>query len=215
MNAVHGLNGYPLTLLVFTLAAGAFCLKLGKGARVLSLCAAFAALFAVLAIPPWLDALASVFATGPGMAVLVLLAIVSGAVYLTDHLRHHHPVRTSVFGIVAATTGVMAWAMAPELGQQGAKLGPQTAAALGQATKQIQSGHAASAVNPSTALVILAAGVVVLFAVGRVLHRHHKRRPFSGAKPFGGTKAITAGPRPGNAPRSSRPGGLPRPFGGK
>lgn len=187
------LNGYPLTLMVFALVAGGFCLKLGKGARVVSLCAAIAALLAVLAIPPWMDALAAVFATGPGMVVLVLLAVVGGAVYVTDHMRHHHPVRTSVFGVIGATAGVMAWAMAPELGAQGSKLGPQTAAALGQAQRQIQSGHAAAQMQGSSALVILAVGAVALFAVARVIHRHHKRRPFPNARPFGAVAALPAG----------------------
>src|SRR5205085_1936407 len=131
-------NGYPLVLMIFALGIGGFALKLGKGARVISVCAAAAALLAVLAIPPWLDALASVFATGPGMVALVALAVIGNAVFLIDHAKHHHPVRTTVFGIIGATAGVMAFAMAPELGAQGSRLGPQTAAALGQATQQIQ-----------------------------------------------------------------------------
>ena len=198
------LNGYPLTLMIFALAAGGFAVALRKGARVVSLCAAAVAVLAVLAIPPWLDALASVFATGPGMVVLVALAVIGSAVYVTDHLRHHHPVRTSVFGIIAATAGVMAWAMAPELGQQGSKLGPKTAAALGQATAQIQSGKAASAMNGSTALVIVAVGAVALFAVGRFLHRQHKTRPFPKAQRFGGGPAAALPPGAGGAPGRKR-----------
>lgn len=184
------LNGYPLTLMVFALIAGGFCLKWGKGARVISACAAAAALFAVLAIPPWMDALASVFATGPGMVILVIVSIVSGAVFVLDHLKHHHPVRTTAFGIVAATTGVMAWAMAPQLGAQGSKLGPQTAAALGQAQQQIASGHAASAIPPSTALMYLAIGAAVVVALVRYVNRHNQRRPFAKAQPFGGGRAA-------------------------
>ena len=209
------LNGYPLALMVFAIAAGGFCLKLGKGARVISLCAASAALLAVLAIPPWMDALASVFATGPGMVVLVLLALAGGAAYITDHLRHHHPVRTTVLGIVGATAGVMAWAMAPQLGAQGAQLGPKTAAALGQAQHQIASGQATSAMSSSSALVILAVGVALVIAVGRYVHRHHQRRPFARAQRFGGgpARALPAGPQgPQQGPQARpQPQGRGRP----
>jgi hypothetical protein len=183
-------NGWPLALMVFAIAAGGYCLKLGKGARVISLCAALTAVLAVLAIPPWLDALASVFATGPGMVVLVILAISGGAAYITDHLKHHHPVRTTILGIIGATAGVMAWAMAPELGARGAQLGPRTAAALGQAQHQIASGHAASSVSGPTALVTLVAGAAIVFVIGRVIYHHHQRRPFPKAQKFGGGPAA-------------------------
>ena len=184
------LNGYPLVLMVFALCAAGFALKYGKGARVISVCGAAAAVLAVLAIPPWMDALARVFATGPGMVALVILAVTGGAVYLTDHWRHHHPVRTTIAGIIGGTAVVMAWAMAPELGAQGSKLGPQTAAALGQAQHQIASGHAAASVSGSTALVTIAVGALIVFAAGRFLHRQHKRRPFANARPFGGARAA-------------------------
>lgn len=206
------LNGYPLALMVFAIAAGGYCLKLGKGARILSLCAALAALLAVLAIPPWMDALASVFATGPGMVVLALLAVAGAGAYITDHLRHHHPVRTSVLGIIGATAGVMAWAMAPELGAQGARLGPQTAAALGQAQHQIASGQAASAMSSSSSLVILATGAAAVIVVGRYVHRHHQRRPFAKAQRFGGgaAAALPRGESGGQQHGRGKPGFLAR-----
>jgi hypothetical protein len=196
-------NGYPLALAVLTAALGVFVWlharrEDGSGAlpaatvRLVSLCAALTAVFAIAGIPPWRDALAGVFGTGPGMVVLVLLATAGIASFAIDVLKHHHPVRSSVLGIVGATSGAMAWAMAPELGRRGARLGPKTATAMGQAMHQISSGHAARAETGSARAMIIFLALVALVVLWTVMHRHHKRRPFAHAHSFGAVAGSSA-----------------------
>lgn len=212
---MHGFNGYPLVLLVFSVVGEGYCLLLRKGVRLISLFAATTAVLAVAAIPPWRDALAGVFGTGPGLVILVLIAFFGGIAYVTDHMRHLHVARTPVIGTLAATAAVLAYAMRAELGAQGAKLIPKTGAALNQATHQISSGQAAAAMTGSSRAVVLAVGAAVVFTVWRIRRKLHQTRPFTHAQPFGvvsGAKAITAGPGGGSG--KTKRGLLSRIFGG-
>jgi hypothetical protein len=212
-------NGYALALMVFSISGEVFCLLLGKGVRLIAFFAAATALLAVAALPPWRDALAGVFGTGPGMVVLVLMAFFFGLAYAIDHIRHLHVVRTPILGTIAGTALILAWAMRSQLGAQGAKLGPKTAAAIGQASQQIQSGHAAAAETGSERAVIFALAAVAVFALWRLRKHLHKRRPFAHAQPFG---AIAGGSRaalpagsggsggPGGSGKGAKPGFLAR-----
>ncbi len=201
---MNGANGYPLALAVLCAGIGGWIWlharrEDGKGAlpsstaRAISLCAALAAAFSVVGIPPWRDALAKVFGTGPGMVALVLIVLFGLGFFVIDHIKHHHAVRSTAFGIVGATAGVLAWAMAPELGKRGAKLGPKTAAAMGLAQHQIQTGQAARAVTDAAAMLILFLAVVAFIVLIAVMRAHHKSNPFAASRNFGELKAITAG----------------------
>lgn len=224
---LHGLNGYPLAGMALSLAAEGYCLIWGKGVRFIAFFAALTAAFAVAAFPPWLDALAVVFGTGPGMVVLAVGGIGCGAAYVTDQMRHLHVTRTPILGTVAGTAIVLIWAMRSQLATQGAKIGPGTAAALGQATRQIQSGQAAASMSMSSAVLIIGVALGALFVIWRFRKRLHESRkqqgrPFFHVQPFGvplnggGRKAIAAGPGgpvmpggpgAGKAPKAER-GGL-------
>lgn len=225
--------GYPLAASVLCAAVAMFGWlharrRDGSGAlpagtaRVISLFAALAATFAVAGIPLWRNALAGVFGTGPGMVVLVVIMLAGGGSFVIDHLQHHHPVRSTALGIIGATAGAMAWAMAPELGRQGSKLGPKTAAAMGQAMDQIRSGHAARAETSGTRAMIIFVAILVLITILVAMHRHHRNRPFATARRFGETPAVRGGPPraitagPGytaGAPRARTPATSDRPKG--
>lgn len=215
-------NGYPLALAVLCFAAGVFCWKHRWGARAISLCAALTSVFAIAGIPAWRDALAGVFGTGPGMVILVIITFGGVGSYVIDHLRHHHPVRSSALGIIGATAGTLAWAMAPELGKQGSKLGPKTAAAMGQAMHQIRNGHAASAQTSSTRATILFIAVLAIIVLVAIMHRDHKRRPFKNARKFGyaaispnAPRELTAGPSGGGKGNAKQPSFVGRLTSGK
>ena len=203
---MHGYNGYALALMVFSISGEVFCLLLGKGVRLIAFFAAATALLAVAALPPWRDALAGVFGTGPGMVFLVLLAAGFGFAYAHDHLKGLHVVRTPILGTVAGTALILAWAMRAQLGAQGAKLGPKTAAAIGQAGQQIQSGHAAAAETGSTRAVVFAVAIACLIGLWRLRARLHKRRPFAVAQPFGGSRLALPAGQGGAGGKGGKPG---------
>jgi hypothetical protein len=189
-------NGYPLAMAVIAAALAVFVWLHARRAdgggalpagtvRIISVCAAAVAVFTIAGIPPWRDALAGAFGSGPGMVFLVLGAFVVGAAAIIDWVRHHHAVRTTGLVTFAATCGAMAWAMAPELKHQGAKLGPKTAAAMGQAMHQIQDGHAAAAETSSARAAVIFLAIVAFIVLFAVMHKHHKARPFASSRAFG------------------------------
>lgn len=215
------MNGYALALAALAVLAGGFCWLHRLWARIVSLSAAMAAFLAVAAIPAWRDALAGTFSSGPGMILLVALVLLVTVTFVIDHWRSHHPVRTTALGIVGATALAVAWAMAPELGQQGAKLGPKTSAAMGAAMAQIRSGQAARAEPASTRAMILFFAAFAVVVLITLMRRHHRRRPYASARKFGERRAITSG-RPALGPGGQgSPGGrrkrgfLPAFLGGK
>lgn len=200
------MNGYALAAAALALLAGGFFWMHRMFPRLVSIAAAAAAFCLVAAVPAWRDALAGTFASGPGMIALTALVLLFTVSFALDHLRHHHPVRTTFLGIVGATALAMAWAMAPELGKQGSKIGPGTSAAMGTAMQQIRSGQAASAQPASTRAMILLMGALAVVVLITFMRRHHRKRPYRNARAFGHRPAIASG-RPAIG---GGPGGLKR-----
>src|SRR5215469_13738035 len=190
-------NGYALALMVLIAIGAGFCWRNRWLPRVVSLGAALFAVCAIAAFPQWRDALAGVFGSGPGMLTLVLLAVLGLGSFAVDHLRHHHPVRSTALGIVGGTAGILAWAMRSQLSRSGSKLGPKTSAAISQATTQISSGQAAHAETASTRLMIILVALLALAALVALMHKDHKRRTFRNASTSlalpAGSRALPAG----------------------
>jgi hypothetical protein len=215
-------NGYPLAMAVIAAALAVFVWLHARRAdgggalpagtvRIISVCAAAVAVFTIAGIPPWRDALAGAFGSGPGMVFLVLGAFVVGAAAIIDWVRHHHAVRTTGLVTFAATCGAMAWAMAPELKHQGAKLGPKTAAAMGQAMHQIQDGHAAAAETSSARAAVIFLAIVAFIVLFAVMHKSSRPDPgtaalsaAAGSAARGSSAACSGGHRPW-ARAASRP----------
>lgn len=208
-------NGYALALAALFAIAVAFSWHHRLLARVVSLGISGVALTLIAAIPAWRDALAGVFAQGPGMVALVALTVFGAGTFALHHIRGgHHAVWTSVAGVIGATCGGMAWAMLPELGRQGAKLAPKTAAAMSQAMAQIRTGQAAHAQTSSERAMVIVIALLAFTALIVVAHRHHRRKPFRAVKPLA---ALTSG-RPAALPPGrpvSAGSGRPSLLGGK
>lgn len=194
------MNGFALAGAVLVSAAVAFFWLHRWMARFISFGICAISLFTFAAIPAWRNALAGVFGNGPGMIALIILAAGGLFLFAVDFTKRHHPIRSSVFGAVGTTCGTLAWAMRDQLTTQGAKIGPQTQAALGQAVHQIRTGQAAAAETPSTRLMIIF--MVLFFATAFVLfiRKRHSKRPYRNVKGF---KELPAGPVRGALPAGS------------
>lgn len=213
-------NGYALALMVLIAIGAGFCWRHRWLPRLVSIGAAAFAVCAVAAFPEWRNALAGAFGSGPGMLALILLALFGFGSFVVDHLRHHHPVRSTLLGIVGGTALILAYAMRSELAKHGSKLGPKTSAAISQAATQIQTGQAAHAETSSTRMTVLLVAGFVLLAFGALLHKSHKKRTFRNAStslalPAGsGSRALPAGSGGPGGGKSSKPGVFRRMFGG-
>ncbi len=187
------MNGYSLALLLLVAGAAAFLWMHRWLARLITVAVAFIAVLSVAAIPEWRNALATVFGSGPGLLVLFVLAVAFAGFFAVDLYRHHHPVRSSIFGVIAGLACVMAWAMHKKILHQGRKLLPKTGAALNQAMNQIGSGQAMTAESRTTVAVVLVIGALILIMIFALMHKHHKSRPFKSARAFGEMRALPAG----------------------
>ena len=171
--------GYPVALAI-VFCAVAFVLKAYKlpgrlGALLAGLTnyLIFGALFcATLGVTIWLDALAGLVGTGPGVVILYLVLLLSGAGFLFEVLlRHmHHPVRTPVIAGVFGPTLAIAIGESARLLSRAARSPGRTAKAMGSAMSQIKSGQAAAAVAPHQRIVVFVIGVVLFAAFIYALH---------------------------------------------
>ena len=164
--------GYPVAIAV-VLGAAAFALKAYRRLSWLTHLLIFGSLFcATIGVTIWLDALAGLVGTGPGVVILYLVLLLSGAGFLFEVLlRHmHHPVRTPVIAGVFGPTLAIAIGESARLLSRAAKSPGRTAQRMGSAMSQIKSGQAAAAVAPHQRIVVFVIGVLVFAAFIYALH---------------------------------------------
>lgn len=164
--------GYPVAIAV-VLGAAAFALKAYRRLSWLTHLLIFGSLFcATIGVTIWLDALAGLVGTGPGVVILYLVLLLSGAGFLFEVLlRHmHHPVRTPVIAGVFGPTLAIAIGESARLLSRAARSPGRTAKAMGSAMSQIKSGQAAAAVAPHQRIVVFVIGVVLFAAFIYALH---------------------------------------------
>lgn len=171
--------GYPVAIAA-VLGAAAFVLKayrlpgrLGALLAGLTNYLIFGALFcATIGVTVWLDALAGLVGTGPGVLVLYLLLVLAGAAFVFEVIiRHmHHPIRTQVIAAVFGPVAAIAWGESARLLSRAAKSPGQTAHALASSMSQIKSGQAAAAVAPHQRIVVFVIGALIVAAFIYALH---------------------------------------------
>jgi hypothetical protein len=179
--------------------AGIMLWRYKKGHRFQAIFLGLAAALFAISVVPWTDALASLTSSGTGLAVLVIVMIVSGFGFWFEAIRKHmhHRIRTPVLAITFGTALVLTIGNAARLVKEAATSPGKTTAALAHAESQIRSGHAAALMPHQQALTYLAiaAGVVILLIV--LAARMEKGKGAS----RGGMPALP----PGRSASSSRP----------
>lgn len=164
--------GYPVAIAA-VLGAAAFMLKAYRRWSWLTHLLIFGALFcATIGVTIWLDALAGLVGTGPGVVVLFILLLLSGGAFAYEVLmRHmHHPVRTPIVAGVFGPTLAISIGESARLLSRAAKSPAGTAKALASSMSQIRSGHAAAAVAPHQRIVVVVIGVLIAAAFIYALH---------------------------------------------
>ncbi|HUY51306.1 MAG TPA: hypothetical protein VMV92_37315 [Streptosporangiaceae bacterium] len=198
--------GYPVAIAA-VLGAAAFVLKAYRlpgrpGALLAGLTnyLIFGALFcATIGVTIWLDAIAGLVGTGPGVLVLYIVLLLFGAGFVFEVvIRHmHHPIRTQVIAAVFGPVAAIAWGESARLLSRAARSPGQTAHALGSAMSQIRSGQAAAAVAPHQRIVVFVIGALVVAAFIYALHYAGTRMrgtPRMARKKGGGRSAQQALP---------------------
>jgi len=193
---MHGIHGFPVALaaITFSIAAGLWSYR--KLHRVTAWGFGLAAFFLAAGLTPWTDALASLVATGAGITVLVIVAIVGGfGFHFEAILKHqHHRIRTPVIAVTFGTAIVLTIGSLSRLLRKAAESPSKTSDALGSAISRIQSGKAAHAVPAGHGLFVLAIGAAVLMALIMFGHKMENRRK------GGGRGMIPAAARPAGRP---------------
>ena len=164
--------GYPVALAV-VFGATALTLRAYKRLPWLTHVLIFGSLFfGTIGVTIWLDALAGLVGTGPGVVILYLVLLLSGAGFIFEVLmRHmHHPVRTPVIAGVFGPTLAIAIGESARLLSRAAKSPGKTAHALASSMGQIRSGQAAAAVAPHQRIIVFALGVLVFAGFIYALH---------------------------------------------
>jgi hypothetical protein len=181
-------HGYALVLALFFGAAAATAWAYERAPRVAAVMTALGAAALAIGLTTWLDALATLTATGPGLAVLAITLAVTGFGFGLEAIRRHkfHRVRTYAISGIFGTAVVAAYASASRLLSGAGATAGQTGQALAQAVNQVQSGKAAAALPPSHAKSVFVIALVILAAIvvlAAALERRKKARGRTGGMP--------------------------------
>ena len=200
------IHGYPVALGAIAFVTGAVLWRYKKLHRLSAIGFGLGAFFLAVGVVPWLEALASLTASGTGITVLILVDIVSGfgAWYEAVCKHMHHRIRTPVLMVAFGTAVVLTIGSASRLLREAATSPGKSSAAVGRAISQIQSGHAAHAVPSHHALMILLLACAALVLLIVMAHRMEK-----GSSKSAGPAAIRGG-RPAPSGRRAIPAGRRR-----
>jgi hypothetical protein len=191
------IHGYPVAYGILFFAAGLGLWHKKWLHRVAMVAFALAAAFFAIGIVPLQDALARLTGNGPGLVVLVVVALLFGFATVFELRNKRKDARhlAHICAGVTAVASVMVIANSARLLSEAARSPARAGAALSQSVHAIRSGQAASAVNSHQSLVDLGLAVVALAVLVVLARRHEKKTPAKRAP-----LAITSGRPPSGRP---------------